>query len=426
MTILYCTEQYYPLQTGTATADYGLTLALSRAGYRVYVITSNMFNHQKLIREGSVHSVSSGGLSRIAIEIAPNLFVIEFQITSGRGGWYGETQYYQDFVQTFECDLLVNVSLLTWNTDFICDKLPRLKAKKKILRTHGEYAFMSICFGWKRFVKDVLKFVLVHLRLMPQGTYPWWLRRKLQKSLRYYNRVFLLHQGSHAYNYLKPYCTSMGILPNGIFAKDICAPKHLVESLLRSSTSPSHSKKSLKDFMNTPYLLNVSNFYKEKGQEFVLRAYYLGQANIPLIFIGSLNADNTLESLESLKIKLDHEHGVREVVFLYGIEREQVLAFYQNATLFLHGSQAPYEAFPMVILESMQFGMPFVCTDVGNVRDLCTELVVNTPLEMAHKIDALLGDPDYYNRISQELHDKVKEYTYENIITMIEAVIKDH
>ncbi|WP_275897308.1 hypothetical protein [Helicobacter suis] len=33
MTILLCTEQFYPLQTGTATADYGLCLALSRLGY---------------------------------------------------------------------------------------------------------------------------------------------------------------------------------------------------------------------------------------------------------------------------------------------------------------------------------------------------------------------------------------------------------
>ncbi|WP_233711845.1 glycosyltransferase family 4 protein [Helicobacter salomonis] len=424
MVILYCTEQYYPLQTGVATADYGLTLALSRAGHQVYVITSSLFNQQQLARGGPTHSVSSGDLNKIAIEIAPNLFVIEFAINFQGNGWDGELEDYQNFVVSFPCDLLVNVSLLTWNTDFIYDKLPKLMAKKKILRSHGEQPFMSICFGWKRFFKDALKFMLVHLRLMPQGTYPWWLRYRLQKFLKYYDCVFLLSRHSHGYDYLKPYCTSVNILPNGVFEKDIHPPKTLLKSCLHNTTTQQHNK-SLECLVSEPYLLNVSNYYKEKGQDFVLKAYYLSQANIPLVFIGSLNADRTLESLQSLKTQLDQEHEFKDVRFFYNLERNQVLDCFKKATLFVHGSRAPYESFGLVILESMQFGTPFVCTDVGVIRDLCAELVVNTPLEMAHKIDALLGNPHYYNQISQKLHGKIKEYTYENIVKIIEAVVQE-
>ncbi len=244
MTILYCTEQYYPLQTGTATADYGLTLALSQAGYEVYVITSNMFNHQAILREGPKHSVLSGGLTRQATQIAPRLFVLDFYIAMGNGGWQGELQAYSDFALSFECDLLVNVSLSTWNTDFICDKLPQAKAKRKILRTHGEYAFMSICPGWKRFLKDALKFVLTRLHIMKGGTYPWWLHQKFMRSIKNYDKVFFLHEGSHGYTYLKPYCSEVDILPNGVFEKDICAPKKLIKSLVsdahnNTTTQPS-------------------------------------------------------------------------------------------------------------------------------------------------------------------------------------------
>ncbi|WP_120944326.1 glycosyltransferase family 4 protein [Helicobacter labacensis] len=426
MKILFCTEQYYPLQTGTATADYGLTLALAQAGYQVYVITSNMFNHQKIHREGAKHTVSSGSLERQATQIAPNLFVLDFHITQGNGGWQGELQAYVDFALCFECDLLVNVSLLTWNTDLLHDKLPKTRARRKILRTHGEYAFMSVCFGAKRLIKDALKFVLVRLglwRSYAYAIYPWWLRQALTRSLKHYDTVFFLHEGSHGYAYLKPYCSKVGILPNGVFEKDICAPKILTKSLVDATTTPQPITSTPDCLINAPYLLNISNYYQEKGQDFVLRAYYLSLTTIPLIFIGSLNRDSTLEALQDLKTQLDKEHGFKEVHFLHGIERQQVLEFSKQATLFLHGSHAPYEAFPMVILESMQFGTPFICTDVGNVKDLCARLVVDTPEEMAQQINTLLGDPSYYTQIAQELHEKVKPLAYEKIIAKLEALV---
>ncbi len=167
-------------------------------------------------------------------------------------------------------------------------------------------------------------------------------------------------------------------------------------------------------------MLNVSNYYKEKGQDFVLRAYYLSQAKIPLIFVGSLDRGYCLDYLQELKRQLDQKHGFKEVYFFYKIERSQVLALFQQATLFLHGSHA--EVFPMVILESMQFGIPFICTDVGNVKELCAELVVTLPEQMADKINALLGDPDYYNKITQELHGTIQEYSYEKIIKKLERI----
>ncbi|WP_233707610.1 glycosyltransferase [Helicobacter cetorum] len=157
----------------------------------------------------------------------------------------------------------------------------------------------------------------------------------------------------------------------------------------------------------------MSNYYKAKGQDFVLRAFYLSKCNIPLIFIGNFIENNTLIELQALKLKLDKKHGYKEVYFFQKIQRESVCLAFLNATLFLHASID--ETFPMVILECLEHATPYCCTDVGNVRSYLKELLVNTEQEMGEKINALLSDPSYYESVSKKLHEIVKNYTYESI-----------
>ncbi|WP_205586151.1 glycosyltransferase family 4 protein [Helicobacter mehlei] len=431
MVVLYSTEQYYPLQAGRATADYNLTYALAQAGHVVYVITNNTYGPLQLKREGGISIVSSGSIRREAIEIAPRLFVIEMDIYY-KEGWKGEVALYQDFVHHFECDLFIASGIWAWTSDLTFDLLPVCSAKKKILRSHGEYAL--IYGGPKGFVQHLklwAKKILYSAERYRLNAYVPLLRAKLKQCLKDYDRVFFLHKRSHGYEYLRPYCPNIDVLPNGVFEKDICPPKTLPKSYLcpqhnttqHNTTQHNTTHNLLENWGDGPYVLNVSSYYKEKGQDAVLEAYYRSEADIPLVFVGFLNAGDTLDSLKTLKTQLDHTYGTREVHFLYQLPREQVLEIFKKATLFLHASHE--EGFPMVILESMQFGIPFICTDVGNVRDLCAELIINSPLEMATKINALLGSPDYYNQMSQELHYTIKEYTYEKIVGKVESVIQD-
>uniref|UniRef100_UPI001F201C8E glycosyltransferase family 4 protein n=3 Tax=Helicobacter bizzozeronii TaxID=56877 RepID=UPI001F201C8E len=173
----------------------------------------------------------------------------------------------------------------------------------------------------------------------------------------------------------------------------------------------------LETLKSTPFILNISNYYPEKGQEMVLRAYYASQACIPLVFVGSLNSGHTLDRLKALKRhQLDTKYGFKEVLFFYDIERAAVLELCKAATLFLHGSYGDYECFPMVLLESMQYGTPFICTPVGNARELHADLVAGDTDQMATKINAILGDPTYYHHISTQLHKSIQNFTYEKII----------
>ncbi|WP_235852978.1 glycosyltransferase family 4 protein [Helicobacter labacensis] len=422
MKILFTTEQYYPLQTGVSLADHGLSVALAQAGHEVLVITGARFNDQKIHREGNLKRISSGGINKDAREISPNLCVVEFDIYWDwqQGRVLGEIEEYKKFCLSFMCDLLISSGIVgKWNCDLFYDLLALCQAKKKILKSHGELELVRFCPPIKTRLKHALKFLISGFKFRP-SMYILTLRRQLKSHLRHYDRVCFLHKRSDGYDYLKPYCHA-DILPNGVFAKDITSPKTIQAPLLGAFV-PSTTQKTLETLMGDPYLLNVSNYYKEKGQDFVLRAYYLSLATIPLIFIGSLNSDNTLEDLQDLKAQLDRELGFKEVHFFYQIKREMVLTLFKQATLFLHASQQ--ECFPMVILESMQFGTPFICTDVGNVKDLCAPLVVNTPEEMAQQINTLLGNPHQYASFSQTMHAVIQEYTYEKIVKSIEEMVE--
>ncbi|WP_281746847.1 group 1 glycosyl transferase [Helicobacter suis] len=328
MTILFTTEQFYPLQTGTAIADYNLCLALSRFGHVVYVITSSMFNFSRLTRKGPIRLISSGGLSKEAVEISPNLFVIDFFIVYEEDNWRGQLEDYQKFLISFECDLLVNIALRTWSTDYILDKFPLVKAKKKILRSHEEWSIMDNIVSWKRFIKDALK-ALLTLHIIHRDSHPWWQQYRFKKSLKYYDCVYFLHKGSHGYDYLKPYCTA-DILPNGVFEKDICSPKILSRNLLEEQKRDNNTEQqnSFECLNNSAYLFNASNYYEEKGQDFVLQAYYLSLAKFLLVFVGSLDRGYCLDYLQELKRQLDQKHGFKEVYFFYKIERSQVLALF--------------------------------------------------------------------------------------------------
>ncbi|GMB94367.1 hypothetical protein NHP21011_04590 [Helicobacter heilmannii] len=236
MLILYSTEQYHPLQTGLASADYGLTYALAKAGHKVYCITSNIYRDKPIHRNGAKHKVKSGALERMALEIAPNLFVLEFAIVPGKfyGAWEGEVQDYQDFVKNFACDLLITSAILTWTSDCVFDLLSQCQAKKKILRLHGERDLMQ---GYPKSLKFALKDWIRRLCYSPEHykmySYIPWLRAKLKQQIKIYDCVFFLHKRSHAHDFLLPYCKRVEMLPNGVFEKDICPPKTL-ESALKS------------------------------------------------------------------------------------------------------------------------------------------------------------------------------------------------
>ncbi len=350
MKILITTEQYYPIKSGVSTVVTAIAEELAKLKHEVYVATGCQE------RQYSLHN---------------GVRIIEFKIFGGFGNFYrGEKEKYKNFVKDFECDVMINECVQTWSTDLILNILDEAKAKKKFLHSHG---FSLLSYKTKN---------------------PWayikskWYYFTLHKYLKQYNHIFLLHDKTIETPYLQKYgIKQFSYLPNGV-------PKSFV------------SKKKLSQ-KKEKYLLSISNYFPFKNQEFLLEAYYRSSVMYPLILIGNSVLKDYLGKLKRLKEKFDLMYGFHKVEFLYQISRKETEEYLTNAALFLHSSKL--EVFPMVIVESMAKGVPFICTDVGNVSVLKGGCVILTIDEMSEKIDFLLNSNNEYNKLAYDGVESVKK-----------------
>jgi len=357
--ILITTEQYYPIQSGVSSVVTSIAEELYKQGYEVDVATGFQ-DRNKLVYNG--------------------VNIIEFKVYGGFGNYYkGETQKYKDFILNSSYDVIINECVQTWTTDLILKYLHLLKGKK-ILHSHG---FSLLSYRTKN---------------------PWaYIKSKfyyysLYKFLKNYDHIFLLHDRTIETSYLNKYgIKNYSYLPNGV-------DKMFLEKCVNK---------------NEKYLINISNYYPMKYQEFLLEAFYKSETTYKLILVGATDLKNYLKKLQQLKKEFDNQYGEKNVEFLFNIPREQTVNYLKKATLFLHSSQL--EVFPMVIVESMAKGIPFISTDVGNVSALPGGFVVHSRDEMAKKIDFLLNDKIIYNNKSSEGFSMIQnELNWTRIIKRME------
>ncbi len=362
MKILITTEQYYPIKSGVSSVVTAIAEELVRLKHEVYVVTGC---------QERLYSVHNG------------VNIIEFKIFGGFGNYYrGNTNQYIEFIKNFECDVMINECVQTWSTDLILSALDEVKVKKKFLHSHG---FSLLSYRTKN---------------------PWaYIKSKfyyatLYKYLKKYDHIFLLHEKTVETLYLQKHgIKQFSYLPNGV-------PKSFV------------SKNKLSE-KKEKYLLSISNYFPFKNQEFLLEAYYRSKTEYPLILVGNSILKEYLQKLKLLKTKFDSQYGFRNVEFLYQISREETEKYLENAILFLHSSKL--EVFPMVIVESMAKGVPFICTDVGNVSTLKGGYVIQTVDEMSVTINDLLNHKEKYNKLIEDGTKSISQsLTWEEIIKNLE------
>jgi len=202
---------------------------------------------------------------------------------------------------------------------------------------------------------------------------------------------------------------AFSVIPNGVELQDILnAPS---DFRARFGVETEHM------------LLCVGSYSELKNEKFVLLAFMQAKPeNSTLVFIGA-RGNPYMMDLKQMWEKNKRLCGGCRVAFLHGLAETEVLSAYKAADIFLSGSTT--ECFPIVILQAMAAGVPFISTRVGCVKSLPGGNVIETVPEMAQRILEYLSNGQYRKKLGTDGNEAVKtKYAWPNIVQQYNKLFK--
>jgi glycosyltransferase involved in cell wall biosynthesis len=369
MKILQLAHSYLPERTGISEVARCLSEGLVARGHEVHVATSH-------VSQRSASTIN--GVHVWPFRIAGNWL-------QGYAASSEEISRFRSFVAEGSWDVQANHCGQVWTTDLLLDLLPTLPWVK-VYTPHG----------------------------LPAENVPEWepYYRQMPAVFRQFDAVTCLSQSFEE----KPFCDRHGIparvIPNGTNPKDFSGPGDL------------RRRWGIGD---RPFVLNVSNHSPQKCHQrlFELAGLLGDECTV-------LNIGNGYPAAKWQLGRLGVRGGCyyecnlrscfgRKVEFRFNVPRPQIAAALCAADVFVLPSR--WEASPLVILEAMAAGLPWVSFDVGNVRDHAGGIVVGSIEEMASETRKLLSDRDLRARLGREGRERVLErHTWDKVVESYERL----
>jgi len=261
------------------------------------------------------------------------------------GAYSGQVREYQDFVASVKVDITICHCWQIWTTDLAAPVL-RTKASPAILYSHGVSA---TCLQWSP--RGLAHWVLWrnYVRRMPQILECFdhiVFLSDMRTGSRFYDRRLVDRLGYPGYS----------VVPNGVDLERF---------------RPAHEKAIIRVDLGLGsglLVLCVSNYSPVKDQRRALHTFLNAMPkSATLVFIGA--EINEYARMLIQEWELRKMRGARQsVLFKAGFTQEQIASAMSVADIFLLTSKTELQ--PLVILEAMAAGVPFVSTDVGCVRQL--------------------------------------------------------
>ncbi|MFN3531095.1 MAG: glycosyltransferase [Candidatus Brocadia sp.] len=364
LSILHTVEFYYPHMGGAEIVVQQISERLVKRGHHVTVATTKLDGHN--FRD----------LNGVQIE--------EFSVKGsfGNGIFGDDIERYKEFLRSHQADVMMNYAAQQWATDLAFEVL-QLTSKERvnIIAPCGYSAlFDSRTIRWPQFADYFNRIIPT---IIPQYD------AAIYHSALYQDFEYAQNHGF----------TNSVIIPNAVDE----------EEFLRSPRINFREKYNIK----TTFLgLCVANFYPGKGHERVIKCVrQMNRKDFTMVFIGKEG-----EQLENIKAQAT---GLN-VQFCVDIPREDILAAYHEADIFLFGSYI--EASPVVIIEAKASKTPFVSTDCGNVREWKGGIVC-APDEMAANATKILDNNSLRKQLADEGWKEWKEkLTWESAVDNYEEL----
>lgn len=385
MKVLIATFTFPPNKDGVAEAARAMAHGLASRGWYVAVATESADK-------------------RTDFDPHPRLHVEQFQIRKDENGYGGppeEIERFRLYIRGFDPDYIV-CQCWDMSATLLAEEVFQELRAKKILVSHGYTLHL-----WN-----------------PNPKFPWglrsWIRRlprflKLPANMRMYDAVTVLSRQKDFGRFFDHTVAgwigykSVHVIPNGT---DI--------SLFENCSIDFRAQYSL---AGKEVILCVANYGDRKNQELALRAFRcLDRPGSVLVFIGSEFNDYS-DNLRKLDAELKFRRGKGEVVFLEKIGRATTIAAYVACDLFLLTAKA--ETQPIVLIEAMAAGKPFVSTDTGCVRQMDGGVVVEAEESaIANALGDLLQDKEKQSRLGEAGRASVlATYDWKKVLDSYEALL---
>ena len=321
MKILHLVEFYYPSVGGSQECVRQISERLSKSGHDVTVATSH-------IPQSKDEAVRHGVRIK-RFKISGNLV----------RGIIGDKNKFKEFVLNGNFDVIMCYAAQQWTFDLLNEIIEEVKAKK-ILVPCGFSGLHEKSYS-DYFIK------------MPN-----WLKK--------YDALVLLSNTYQDAQFIKQHKIKKYVLiPN-------CADENEFSKLLTHSNIRDVKKQFN---LNNTVICTIGGFTGLKGQLETMAVFKrLPLRDVSLVIIGNNDFDN--KYFESCRIFAEsinnkQKNYGKNVVILEtnnDVDRTNTLDILKSSDLFLFMSYI--EASPLVIFEAMAAGVPFVCNDVGNVKEI--------------------------------------------------------
>jgi len=320
-----------------------------------------------LSAHGAQIVVCTGGDRRVS-ERSPHGYAIERFPVSG-ASWLGSpirgaADQYLAFLKFSKADLLLMNAWQIWSTDIPLQHLSELPGRK-VLYSHGLATDIWIpsqplhsamrCALWR--------------------PYRW----RVASTLRALDGLLLLAESG---------CDAR--FDDAVLAKQLNIPLQVVPNAL-----PDYALAGLHQpaaFEQRRTLIDVGAFDVAKGHDFVLRAYAASNAmnHVQLQLFGQRETP-LVSVLQALGRSLDITDEMMS--FQVGVSGAALFERYKQALGFIGGSHT--ECQPLVLLDAMASGTPFVARATGCIPGMPGGVSVQTVEEAASAINALLDKPHW-------------------------------
>jgi glycosyltransferase involved in cell wall biosynthesis len=377
MNILISAFSFLPNTDGVANVCLHHAKGFISYGHKVSIVTSK--NEKRDILE----------LKRMGFN------VYEFDIYGGPNYNYkGDVYKYQQFLIASAFDMIFFHCLHSWNTDCAIPVIHQTKGKP-VLVSHG-------------YSGNIIYSIKGLMRYLSWNRFKYFL--SLKKMLRSFDHIVFLADVTDKCRFYDYYITKknslndFSIIPNGT-----------------DQINETINKKNFKNKYNirsNRMIINLAGYSKLKNQIMSLKAFHKAKLkDTCLVFIG-YNKNKYSEILENYCLR----NNLQNVLILEKVSKEDIKDAYSSADIFLYSSNT--ETQPIVILDAMGAGLPFISTNVGCVKDFKGGKIVKNIQEMSDQIKFLINNKEFSLFLSEEAKEQVlSDYNWSKIYDQYEKLL---